>query len=47
MFSFKDYGTGPMKCVDIRTGEVLCDPAYEAVARHNVRITGTDIEVEI
>jgi len=32
---------------DIRTGEVLCDPAYEAVARHNVRVTGTDIEVEI
>jgi 3-phenylpropionate/trans-cinnamate dioxygenase ferredoxin component len=32
---------------DIRTGEVLCDPAYEPVARHNVRVTGTDIEVEI
>src|SRR5262249_17600804 len=32
---------------DTRTGEVLCDPAYEAVARHNVRVTGTDIEVEI
>ena len=32
---------------DIRTGEVLCDPAYEAVARHNVRVTGSDIEVEI
>jgi 3-phenylpropionate/trans-cinnamate dioxygenase ferredoxin subunit len=32
---------------DIRTGEVLQDPAYEAVARHNVRVTGTDIEVEI
>ena len=32
---------------DIRTGEVLCDPAYDAVARYNVRVTGTDIEVEI
>jgi hypothetical protein len=32
---------------DIRTGEVLQDPAYEAVARHKVRITGADIEVEI
>ena len=32
---------------DIRTGEVLQDPAYEAVARHNVRVTGSDIEVEI
>jgi len=32
---------------DIRTGEVLQDPAYEAVERHNVRVTGSDIEVEI
>jgi 3-phenylpropionate/trans-cinnamate dioxygenase ferredoxin subunit len=32
---------------DIRTGEVLCDPAYEAVRRYNVRVTGPDIEVEI
>jgi 3-phenylpropionate/trans-cinnamate dioxygenase ferredoxin subunit len=32
---------------DIRTGEVLQDPAYDAVARHNVRIVGSDIEVEI
>src|ERR1044071_5755386 len=32
---------------DIRTGEVLCDPAYEAVGCHNVRVTGSDIEVEI
>ncbi|HEY8276752.1 MAG TPA: non-heme iron oxygenase ferredoxin subunit [Methyloceanibacter sp.] len=32
---------------DIRTGAVLQDPAYDAVARHNVRVTGTDIEVEI
>jgi nitrite reductase/ring-hydroxylating ferredoxin subunit len=32
---------------DIRTGEVLQDPAYEDVVRHNVRVTGADIEVEI
>jgi 3-phenylpropionate/trans-cinnamate dioxygenase ferredoxin subunit len=32
---------------DIRTGEVLCPPAYEDVARCNVRVTGTDIEVEV
>ena len=32
---------------DIKTGEVLCDPAYEAVTRYNVRVTGSDIEVEI
>ena len=32
---------------DIRTGEVLADPAYDAVGRHNVRVTGTDIEVEV
>jgi 3-phenylpropionate/trans-cinnamate dioxygenase ferredoxin subunit len=32
---------------DIRTGEVLCDPAYEAVTRYNVRVSGSDIEVEI
>lgn len=32
---------------DIRTGEVLCAPAYDDVARYNVRVTGTDIEVEI
>lgn len=32
---------------DIRTGEVLQDPAYEDVARHNVRVVGSDIEVEI
>ena len=35
-------GTEPTK-----RREILCDPAYEAVARHNVRVTGTDIEVEI
>jgi len=32
---------------DVRTGEVLCGPAYEDVARYNVRVTGTDIEVEL
>ena len=32
---------------DIRTGEVLCPPAYDDVARYNVRVTGTVIEVEI
>ncbi|MGH6735307.1 MAG: Rieske (2Fe-2S) protein [Methyloceanibacter sp.] len=32
---------------DIRTGEVLQDPAYDAVARYNVRVTGEDIEVEV
>ena len=32
---------------DIRTGEVLCPPAYEDVARYDVRVTGTDIEVEL
>jgi nitrite reductase/ring-hydroxylating ferredoxin subunit len=32
---------------DIRTGEVLCDPAYDAVARYNVRVAGQDIEVEV
>ncbi len=32
---------------DIKTGEVLADPAYDAVARHNVRVTGSDIEVEV
>jgi hypothetical protein len=32
---------------DIRTGEVLGPPADEAVARYAVRVTGTDIEVEL
>lgn len=32
---------------DIRTGEVLGPPAYEGVARYSVRVTGTDIEVEV
>ena len=28
-------------------GEVLGPPANEAVARYNVRVTGTDIVVEV
>ena len=32
---------------DIRTGEVLGPPAYEAVARYSVRVTGADVEVEV
>jgi nitrite reductase/ring-hydroxylating ferredoxin subunit len=32
---------------DIRTGEVLGPPAYEAVARYDVRVTGGDIEVAV
>jgi 3-phenylpropionate/trans-cinnamate dioxygenase ferredoxin component len=32
---------------DVRTGEVLCAPAYEDVVRYNVRVTGSDIEVEV
>ena len=32
---------------DIRTGEVLGPPAFDAVARYDVRVTGTDIEVEV
>jgi len=32
---------------DIRTGEVLQDPAYEDVRRYDVRVTGQDIEVAI
>jgi nitrite reductase/ring-hydroxylating ferredoxin subunit len=32
---------------DIRTGEALTPPAYEAAARDNVRVAGTDIEVEV
>jgi nitrite reductase/ring-hydroxylating ferredoxin subunit len=32
---------------DIRTGEVLSAPAYDGVARYKVRVTGTDIEVEV
>ena len=32
---------------DIRTGDVLGPPAYEAVTRYDVRVTGTDIEVAV
>jgi 3-phenylpropionate/trans-cinnamate dioxygenase ferredoxin subunit len=32
---------------DIQTGEVLGPPAQRAVARYGVRVTGTDIEVEM
>ena len=32
---------------DIRTGQVLCAPAYGDVTRYNVRVSGADIEVEV
>ncbi len=32
---------------NIRTGDVLGPPARQAVARYSVRVTGTDIEVEV
>ena len=32
---------------DVTTGEVLGPPAPEGVARHNVRVEGENIEVEI
>lgn len=32
---------------DIRTGEVLGPPAYDAVTRFEVRVTGGDIEVAV
>ena len=32
---------------DIKTGEVVGPPAPRAVARYGVRVTGTDIEVEV
>ena len=32
---------------DIRTGEVLAPPAPRGVARYGVRVTDTDIEVEV
>jgi nitrite reductase/ring-hydroxylating ferredoxin subunit len=32
---------------DIRTGEVLGPPAYDAVTRYEVRVTGGDIEVAV
>ena len=32
---------------DIRTGEVLCPPAYDDVACYAVRVTGDDIEIGV
>ena len=32
---------------DIRTGEVVAAPARQGVARYSVRVTGTDIEIEV
>ena len=32
---------------DIRTGEVLGPPAYDDVVRYSVRVTGTDIEIDV
>ena len=32
---------------DIRTGEVLGPPAYDAVVRYDVRVTGGDIEIAV
>jgi nitrite reductase/ring-hydroxylating ferredoxin subunit len=32
---------------DVRTGEVLCAPAFADVERYNVRVTGDIVEVEI
>jgi 3-phenylpropionate/trans-cinnamate dioxygenase ferredoxin component len=32
---------------DIRTGEVLGPPAYDAVVRYDVRVAGDDIEVAV
>ena len=32
---------------DVRTGEVMGPPAQRAVARYGVRVTGTDIEIEV
>ncbi|MCI0428946.1 MAG: non-heme iron oxygenase ferredoxin subunit [Rhodospirillales bacterium] len=32
---------------DIKSGEALGPPANKAVARYGVRVTGTDIEVEV
>ena len=32
---------------DVRTGEVVGPPAQKAVARYAVRVTGTDVEVEV
>ena len=32
---------------DVRTGEVVGPPAQRAVVRYGVRVTGTDVEVEV
>lgn len=32
---------------DVRTGEALCPPAYEDLRRYDVRVVGSDIEVEV
>ena len=32
---------------DVRTGEVAGPPAQKGVARYGVRVTGTDVEVEV
>jgi nitrite reductase/ring-hydroxylating ferredoxin subunit len=32
---------------DVTTGEVLGPPAPQGVARYNVRVEGSDIEVEV
>ena len=32
---------------DVRTGEVVGPPAQRAVVRYGVRVTGTDVEVEL
>ena len=32
---------------DVRTGEVVGPPAQRALVRYGVRVTGTDVEVEV
>ncbi len=32
---------------DVRTGKVLCAPAYEDLQRYNLRVIANDIEIEI
>ena len=32
---------------DVRTGEVVGPPAQQAVTRYVVRVTGTDLEIEV
>lgn len=32
---------------DVRTGKVLCPPAYEDLQCYPVRVSGNDIEIEI